>query len=101
MSEHEARLAMHLNAAKIPFEQEYRALLGRKFRFDFFIAPDLLIEVEGGIFIKGAHSTGIGITRDIEKNNLAVLAGFRLLRFTAQMIQDGTALRQIEEAIKQ
>lgn len=55
----------------------------RQFRIDYAI-PDLkiAIEQEGGIWMKGnsGHSSGTGIARDMEKNNLLVSKGWRLIR---------------------
>lgn len=100
-SEWEEMLAMHLKAAQIPFLREFVAIPERKYRFDFAVGKParLLVEVEGGLWIQSKHTTAKGIARDIEKGNLAVLWGFRLLRFTKEMIQSGMALRTIEQAL--
>lgn len=54
----------------------------RKFRFDI-AWPDprikLAIEVQGGVWSRGAHGRGAGIVRDYEKHNLAVTMGWRIL----------------------
>jgi hypothetical protein len=60
----------------------------------------ILVEVEGGIWQKGGHSSGTGITRDIEKANLCTIHRLWLLRFTKEMIESGAAVRTIEEALK-
>jgi hypothetical protein len=59
----ENEFAFQLHAAGITFEREYRAIPGRRYRWDFFIQPDLLIEIQGGIWLveRTAHSTGAGI----------------------------------------
>lgn len=83
-----------------PEETEYYAIPGRRFRWDFaFPSKKLLIEVQGAIFVKGGHSTGVGITRDMEKNNLAVLAGYRCLVVSSKHISSGQALDWIKEAL--
>jgi hypothetical protein len=105
-SELEEMLALQLKAAGIPFSTEVEKLIpGRKFRFDFMaydsnLQNPILIEVEGATWVRGAHSTGVGIARDIEKSNLAVLGGYRVFRFTKQMIDSGAALEMIERALK-
>lgn len=74
---------------------------GRKFRFDFAWPDDdrkLAVEVEGGIFTGKAHGSVSGILRDVEKYDLAMLAGWRILRVTPTMIDDGTALEMLEQA---
>jgi very-short-patch-repair endonuclease len=107
-SQPEETLALQLNGARIRFLREVRPFSERKFRFDFLVerhgmfamkSTAWLIEVEGGIWQKGGHSSGTGITRDIEKGNLAALAGWRVLRFTHDMIKDGRALKTIEQAL--
>jgi hypothetical protein len=55
----------------------------RQFRIDYAIPQyKIAIEQEGGIFMKGnsGHSSGTGIARDMEKNNLLVSKGWRLIR---------------------
>ena len=80
--------------------REYKAIEGRQFRFDF-AWPDnnLLVEVQGAIFVKGGHSSGVGIMRDHEKHNLATLAGFRILYVNSATIDSGEAIRDIEKVL--
>jgi very-short-patch-repair endonuclease len=70
----------------------------RRFVADFgFPNHALAVEVEGGLYMKRSeHNSVRGITRDIEKANLAVKRGIRQLRFTDKMIRSGEALRLIE-----
>lgn len=42
------------------------------------------LEVEGGIWTRGAHGRGSGIVRDIEKYNEAVALGWKVLRCQPQ-----------------
>jgi very-short-patch-repair endonuclease len=65
----------------------------RGFEIDFAI-PDrkIGIEVEGGIFRKGGHSSGAGIARDIDKHNLALFTGWRIVRVTSSQVSNGEAL---------
>lgn len=101
-SEGEALLALQLRVEKIAFEREHKALDDRKFRWDFFVAPDLLIEVQGGIwnYGKSGHNTGDGITRDAEKCSLAAAHGFRVIQATTAQVKDGSAIRWIKQAIR-
>jgi len=102
-SELEAALLFQLRAAGLPEPVlQYRAIPGRRWRWDF-AWPDrkLLVEVQGGLWIKSAHTTGTGIGRDIEKHNATVLAGWRVLFVTAHMIEDGRALEVIEAILRQ
>ena len=85
-----------------PEETEYQAIPGRKFRFDFaWPSKRVLVEVQGAVFVRGGHSTGVGITRDALKSNLAVLAGWKPLVVTAAHIKSGEALAWIQEALGQ
>lgn len=56
-------------------------------RFDFvFPQYKIAVEVQGGTWIKGAHSRGKGQTRDARKNNLAAAEGWQTLTFTSDML---------------
>lgn len=70
------------------WESEHKGISGRRFRFDC-ANPEkkIAVEIEGGIWMpKGAHNTGIAMTKDIEKYNLAVLEGWKILRYTPEML---------------
>jgi very-short-patch-repair endonuclease len=73
----------------------------RKWRFDFlFVEYAVAVEYDGGVFSgEASHSSVSGILRDIEKINEATLAGFTVLRVTAQTVESGAALRYIKRAI--
>jgi very-short-patch-repair endonuclease len=63
---------------------EFKAIPGRKFAFDFAEPTSrVLIEIQGGIWTKGGHSSGTGISRDCEKSRLAQLHGWCVFAFTA------------------
>lgn len=104
-SEPEELLAFQLRASRINYRRQYKAITGRKFLFDFrcWQLPsnaDILVEVQGGIWRKkGAHNTGKAITRDCEKLNLAVIAGYRVLHVTPEHVKSGQALKWIEDAL--
>ena len=76
-------------AALPPWETEYRFSEERKFRLDFaWPAEKVGVELEGGIFSGGRHGRGAGIQGDIEKNNHALLKGWRVLRYSAVDLRD-------------
>ena len=80
---------------------EYCAIPGRKLRWDFaWPAKHLLVEIQGGIWAKGGHTSGVGVNRDCEKANLATLAGWHILSLTPNQIREGLALRWIQEALR-
>lgn len=92
-------LASQLDDVGIDYERQAKAIPGRRFSFDFLVPPDLLIEVEGGIWNGGRHVRGGGFTSGCEKQALAVIAGFREIRVTADQVKDGEALAWIEKAL--
>ena len=95
--------AMQLDAAGLGgYVREFRAIPGRKFRFDFcFKQERLLIEINGGTYNGGSHGRGVGINRDYEKNNLAVLNNWRVLSFDTKQVKSGEALQVTEQIINQ
>jgi very-short-patch-repair endonuclease len=79
--------------------EEYRFHPKRRWRFDFaWPQRRLAVELEGGIFVHGRHVRARGYDNDCEKYNEAQLLGWRVLRFTSCMIQDGRALALLERA---
>lgn len=98
----EQALSQHMRAMRFPEpDQEHRFAPPRRFRFDF-AWPDqkLAVEVEGGTWGKSRHTTGKGYGKDCEKYNLAVLMGWRVLRFTGDMVRSGEAVEVIRRAIE-
>ena len=95
----EVLFAMQLREAGIPFEREVKPIPGRLYRFDFYFAPDLLVEVNGGTWGHMGHSTGNGIQRDYDKHNQAVLAGYRVLMFSGEDVQGSKAIVTVMKAL--
>jgi very-short-patch-repair endonuclease len=95
----ETLLAVQLEQAGIHYVAEFVVAPPRKYRADFFVAHDLLIEVEGGAWINGRHSRGLGMESDCEKSALAAARGYRLVRVTPAQVDDGRALDWIKAAI--
>lgn len=81
---------------------EHRFHPVRKWRIDW-AWPDrkLALEVEGGVFVRGRHSRGVGMVKDMEKYGELAVQGWRLLRVTPKQIRDGSALRLVERALNQ
>jgi len=59
----------------------------------------LAVEVDGGTWSGGRHTRGAGFESDCRKISLGVLDGWRVLRFTTDMVQSGEALTTIKEAL--
>ncbi len=101
----EQALWIQIHAARLPVpltEYAFAKAEGRRYRFDFcWVEQKVAAECEGGTWVKGAHSRGKHFESDAEKYNLAALLGYRVLRFTTDMVADGRALATIERALKE
>ncbi len=94
-------LLTQIAACQLPEPQtEVKFHPKRKWRFDL-AWPDrkLACEIDGGGFIGGRHSTGMGIQRDCEKGAAALLLGWRVLRVTPAQVRSGEALNWIESLL--
>jgi very-short-patch-repair endonuclease len=68
---------------------EYRFHPTRRWRFDAaFPEKKIGIEIDGGVFIGGRHTRGVGFRKDCEKINAAGLLGWRVFRFLPDQIED-------------
>lgn len=81
-----------LRALKINYVPEYKFSDKRKFRFDYAITyHKIAIEYEG-IYKnhtgKSRHTSVTGYSTDCEKYNLAVVEGWKVLRYTAKNVQN-------------
>ena len=103
MSDAEETLAFQLRAVGIAFKREWVFAPPRKWRADFLLVDgdfeSVLIEVDGGSWIAGRHTSGAGFAADCEKLNEAAILGYRVLRFTSEMVESGVALATIERAL--
>ena len=100
-SELEAVFDLLCLSAGIELEHEIEAIPGRRFRFDRGSrAHMLLIELEGGVWIQGRHVRGQGYITDCEKYNLAVLLGWRVLRFCREHVESGQAIEWTLRALE-
>ena len=80
-------------------EEEYKFLRDRRFRFDFaWPLTNIAVEIEGGTFVQGRHVTGAGFSKDCVKYNLAARDGWRVYRFTTQMVKSGEGISFLEDA---
>lgn len=97
----EELLALQIRALKVlPPEREYRFHPTRRWRFDFaWPAHMLAIEVEGGVWTGGRHTSGAGFIDDAEKYNAATLAGWRVLRFTGDQVKSGRVVKLLQTLV--
>ena len=119
MSGAEDAMALHLRAIGIEAVREYRfgaeacggagkglkarlASAGlRDWRADFAIPEHrLLIEVEGGGWTGGRHTTGTGFAKDLEKYDAAMRLGWIVYRCSPEMVKSGRAIETVKTLIK-
>lgn len=102
-NEAERVLAYQCAADKLPwFVQNYVFAPLRKFELDIaFPDSKVGIEIQGGIWNSktGAHGSPLKILRDLEKSNLLVLNGWRVLRYTPAQVRNGEAIKGIKQLI--
>lgn len=100
-SELEMALVTRLERAGLPpGEGQYRFVPGRLYRFDRAWPAHLVaVEIQGGLWVNGAHSRGSGVERDCVKLSIAAALGWRVLPVSRAMIEDGTAVELIAQAL--
>ena len=70
---------------------------GRRFRFDYaHHAAKAAIELDGGVFVGGRHSRGMGQVKDAEKGRLAAYSGWNVIHFTTKCL----TLENIRQAVE-
>jgi len=84
----------------IGWTREYKFHPERDWRFDFaWTEIKLAVEVDGAIWIKGGHNTGVGRTNDMEKDEAALLNGWTVYRCSPEMVKKGHAIDTIKKLI--
>ena len=98
----EATLALQMRAQGVSgYVREHRFHPKRRWRFDFaWPERRLAVEVEGGTWSQGRHTRGQGFAADCEKYNAAALLGWRVLRFTKEMVENWSAVKLVQEALR-
>jgi len=101
-SQLEEQFALQIKAVGLPEPvREFKFHPERRWKLDFaFVDLKLAVEIEGGIWNGGRHTTGAGFIKDCEKYNELALMGWRLLRYHGGAVRDGSAIRQVEVAIR-
>lgn len=81
--------------------KEYRFHPVRKWRFDYAIPTHkIALEVEGGVWTGGRHTSSTGFLKDMEKYNTGTLLGWRIFRTTPSELHTKKTLNLIREAIE-
>lgn len=82
-------------------EAEVRFHPTRKWRFDWAWADHkLALEIDGGVWVRGAHGRGTGIVRDQEKGREAAALGWRIIRCQPKELFTPGVLDAINRALK-
>jgi very-short-patch-repair endonuclease len=98
----EATLLNRLALAGLPApERQFKFCASRRWRADFaYPAAMLLIEADGATWTGGRHVRGKGFEADCEKTSTAAALGYRVIRVTRGMIEDGRAVELIRQALE-
>jgi very-short-patch-repair endonuclease len=68
---------------------EYKFHPRRKWRFDCAFPDHMVaVELDGGTFMNGRHTRGAGYAGDCEKINAATVMGWKVLRYTSDMLNN-------------
>lgn len=94
-------MAIQIKGANLPApDLEHRFMATRKFRFDFaWPKRKVALEIEGGTWTHGAHVRGAHYESDCIKYSEAAIMGWKVIRATSNMVNDGRALELLERAI--
>lgn len=80
--------------------KEYKFHPTRRWRFDYAIPKHkIALEVEGGVWTGGRHTSPKGFLGDIEKYNTATLMGWRVFRTTPDELYKLSTINLIKAAI--
>lgn len=82
---------------------EFRFHPTRKWRFDFaFPEHGIAVELEGGTFSQGRHTSGIGHHLDCDKYNQAAALDWSVFRFTVKHLTESPvqSIELIREQIR-
>lgn len=73
----------------------------RRWRFDYaWIEQRIALEVEGGVWIGGRHTSGAGFVKDMEKYNEAACLGWRVIRCQPKQLASGAMIDTIQRAMQ-
>lgn len=85
---------------KVECVKEHKFHTTRKWRFDYAIPEHkIAVEVEGGVWTGGRHTSPKGFLGDIEKYNTATVMGWRVLRTIPDELCSNATIDMIRETI--
>jgi very-short-patch-repair endonuclease len=98
----EEAFAYWCRALKLPMPQRnFRFHPTRRFEIDW-AWPTLKvgIEIQGGIWVGGAHARPMNIVRDMTKHNLLLDFGWRVWHYTPKEVVDGIAAEHLDKVLR-
>lgn len=73
----------------------------RRWRFDYaWPEHRVALEIEGGVFTGGRHTSGAGFLKDAEKYNYAACMGWAIIRCMPRTLCTGDTMAFIKRAIE-
>lgn len=98
----EETFALQLRALKLDAVRQFKFCDTRDWLFDFAHTPSrVVLDIQGGVWIRGAHARGAGITNDCEKYSTATTLGYKVLLATTEQVLRGDAMRWWFSATKE
>lgn len=86
---------------KVECVKEHKFHPTRRWRFDYAIpAYKIAIEVEGGVWTGGRHTSPKGFLNDMTKYNAATVMGWRVLRTIPDELYSNATLNMIRETMR-
>ena len=80
---------------------EHRFHPTRKWRMDWaWPEQRVALEIDGGVWVRGAHGRGTGIVRDQEKGREAAALGWRILRCQPKELFTASVIDALTRALK-
>lgn len=80
--------------------KEYQFHPTRRWRYDYAIPEHkIALEVEGGVWTGGRHTSAVGFLGDVEKYNNGTLMGWRIFRTTPEGLYTKRTIDLIKAAI--
>lgn len=78
---------------------EHRFEPERRWRFDMaWLDAKIALEVEGGVWSGGRHTSSAGFVKDMAKYNRAAVLGWRVLRVTPSDLLKLSTVQLVKEA---
>ena len=80
---------------------EHRFHVTRRWRFDYaWPEHQLALEVEGGVWVGGRHTSGAGFIKDMEKYNEAACMGWRIIRCQPRQLCTMQTIETLRRALQ-